>query len=331
MYPRQRVSMRKIVLFLSVILVPAMVLAEPARRPGTATTEKPASTAKPATRPNSTPSTKPATRPNAQPSQPSTTVKAPKITFDKPAAIDQSKEESKKKFTQTTPPPVVRTPNYQPTPSRPPVVVTQPAQRPNAQPNNKSTTTVVVPNIVFDREAANDKAREEHRERPYIPPTPPKPPQRTITITQEQYDSRPQRLEQHYKNYNTYNNLPPVNVGGGYSSIFWYSMINEWDYQRRAIWLYNHQKTIDAALYQQELAKNAALKAEIDRLNAANTPINPNYVDAEYVGKEDLMLANSNVYRPVDLTPLFYVLGVFVGLAAIAGFVYLFFFKKWNL
>jgi hypothetical protein len=330
--------MRKVVvLFLSAILIPSLSYGEPAKRPGS-TVEAPKPASRPATRPNSTSVTKPATRPNAQPSAPAPVVKVPKANFDKPAALEQSKEESRKLFTAPAPkpytPPVVRTPTPTTTPARRPnVTVSTPAVRPNAPSTSYQPPTVIIPNVTFDRPAAQDQAREESRReyappREYIPPKP-QPRTRTASVSQEQYDSRQQRIEQHYRNYNTYNSLPQINVGGGFSTLFWYSTL-EWEAQRRALFMYNNQYNIDRNLYEQELAKNAALRAEIDRLAAAKTPIDPNYVDAEYVGKEDLMLANDKVYPPTDFTILWNILLTLLVIGIVCLLIYLIFIKKWN-
>lgn len=161
------------------------------------------------------------------------------------------------------------------------------------------------------------------------------------SMSSSDYSNRSTRIEKHYHHhygdrYDYYRSQPYVYVGGGYSSLFWYSML-DWDLRRRALWMYHHQNTIDSQLYATQM-QNAQLAAEINRLKAQNVAVDPNYVDKEYAGNEDLMYSNEYVkaaynqqpapvvHKPVSLTWLWWTLGIlfFGGLI-----VWLVFIKQW--
>lgn len=124
-------------------------------------------------------------------------------------------------------------------------------------------------------------------------------------MTSDKYANRTTRVEHHYHNtygdrYDYYRSQPPIYVGGGYSPLFWYCMM-DWSLDRRAMWMYHNQNTMDRALYQQQLAENAQLKAEIAKLEAAGTAVDPGYVDKEFKDNPDLMYTDEYVtaaYNP---------------------------------
>jgi hypothetical protein len=127
-------------------------------------------------------------------------------------------------------------------------------------------------------------------------------------MTSDQYSSRSTRVEHHYHThygdrYDYYRSQPYVYVGGGYSSLFWYSMM-DWSLERRALWMYHNQNSMDRALYQQQLAENAQLQAEIARLQTAGTPVNTNYVDSEYADSPDLMYSDEYVDAAYNPAPV---------------------------
>jgi hypothetical protein len=123
-------------------------------------------------------------------------------------------------------------------------------------------------------------------------------------ITVERYESRPIIIKQYYgPRYDYYYSQPYIHVGGGFSHIFWYSML-EWDLNRRACWLYHHQYDIDQQLYNQQL-QNAALRLEIERLRLQGVRPDPTYVDPKMRGNEDLMYSDEFVkaaYNPQPVT-----------------------------
>ena len=125
--------------------------------------------------------------------------------------------------------------------------------------------------------------------------------------------------------------------------MFWYCMM-DWSLERRAMWMYNNQHNIDQALYQQELAKNAQLQAQIAQLQASGKAPDPNYVDPEFANNPDLMYTDEYVeaaYNPVATRPVvtappprssgggMTVLLVLVGIGVVALIVWLVFFKQW--
>lgn len=125
------------------------------------------------------------------------------------------------------------------------------------------------------------------------------------SMSSNDYANRSTRVERHYHThygdrYDYYRSQPHVYVGGGYSSLFWYSMM-DWSLERRAMWLYHNQHSINAQLYQQQL-QNAQLQAQIAQLQAQGVARNPNYVDSEYANSPDLMYSDEYVtaaYNPV--------------------------------
>jgi hypothetical protein len=84
-----------------------------------------------------------------------------------------------------------------------------------------------------------------------------------------------------------YYRTQPVVVVGHYSSPFWYSTY-DWDASRQALWLYHNQMYIDTALWQQRMA-NAAVAAEVARLQAQGVARNPNYVDPAFANNPQYM------------------------------------------
>lgn len=115
----------------------------------------------------------------------------------------------------------------------------------------------------------------------------------------------------------------------------------DWDYRRRALWMYHNQSVMDQQLYAQQM-QNAQLQAEIARLKAANTPVDPNYVDAEYKGNEDLMYSDEFVnaaYNP-QAVPVATTTGstgggmtvfwVLFGILAVGLIIWLVFIKNWK-
>ena len=80
----------------------------------------------------------------------------------------------------------------------------------------------------------------------------------------------------------------------------------EWNAERRARWLYNHQSTIDQAAYQKGM-QDAQVAAEIARLKAENAAVDPDYVDPEFADNPDLMYDQEFVeaaYNPTVVQPV---------------------------
>ena len=136
--------------------------------------------------------------------------------------------------------------------------------------------------------------------------------------------------------YDWYYHRPYVNVGCGYSSIFWWTLL-DLSIQERALWFYNNQAMfmngqMNRELYDQQM-QNAQLRAEVQRLQMQNAPQQPGYTPASFQGNSDLMLDTNYVqaaYQPPSSA-----FGTFlkvVGLLALSGFccfgVYFVFFRR---
>ena len=92
----------------------------------------------------------------------------------------------------------------------------------------------------------------------------------------------------HYSHpYNWYSSQPVVYVGGGYSSSFWWMMM-EWDAERRARWLYNHQHDIDQEAYRQGM-RDAAVAQRIAEMKASHIKPDDEYVDPEFSNDRTMM------------------------------------------
>ena len=149
------------------------------------------------------------------------------------------------------------------------------------------------------------------------------------TLDSNKYSNRTVRVENHYHNYygpryDYYRSQPYVYVGGGYSALFWYSMM-DWSLERRAMWMYNNQNSINAQLYQQQLADNAQLRAEVEALRIRGTTVNPHYVDPEYKENPDLMYSDEYVhaaYNPQSSSGGWLVLWLTLGMCLTASFIY---------
>lgn len=79
----------------------------------------------------------------------------------------------------------------------------------------------------------------------------------------------------------------------------------EWDASRRARWLYNNQANVEAAAYKEGM-KDAAVAAEIARLQAEGKAADPNYIDPEFADNPDLMYDQEYVeaaYNPTVVQP----------------------------
>jgi len=165
------------------------------------------------------------------------------------------------------------------------------------------------------------------------------------------YRTRTVRVEHHYHHtygprYSYYCNQPYVYVGGGYSPLFYYAML-DWSLERRAAWYYHNQHVMDQALYQRSLAENAQLRLEIEKMKTRGVAINTGYVDSEFADNPDLMYTQEHidaVYNPVeDDEPTVHVhhhhgdgsgglvvLWVLIGILVVITIVYLVFIKNWK-
>ena len=119
------------------------------------------------------------------------------------------------------------------------------------------------------------------------------------TMTPEKYQQRTVRVEHHYHNYygpryDYYRSQPYIYVGGGYSPLFWYAML-DWDINRRAMWMYHNQSVMDQQLYQQQLSQNADLRARVAALESQGMRRDPRYIDPEFKENPDLMYDDGHI------------------------------------
>lgn len=107
----------------------------------------------------------------------------------------------------------------------------------------------------------------------------------------------------HYSHpYSYYSSQPFFNVGGGYSYIFWWMMM-DWSAERRAQWFYHNQNNIDKDAYEKGM-QDAVVAMEVAKLKAANTPVDSNYVDPEFKDNPDLMYSQEYVNDVVEPEPI---------------------------
>lgn len=325
--------MNKLSVFVALILSALLVAEIPAqsKRPGSSSSSKsssssrPSSGSKPSSRPpssssskppsisKSTPSSKPVQRPSSSysstPSPSSSNSSKPSKSFDSTASSAQKNAESRKVFESSKKP----TPYVQerPKPSQPAVVQeSKPVQRPSSSfppVVSSENSNSKKPTKSFDSTASSAQKNVESRKsfeasKPVVVSKPVTSKIQTTT-TKEEVAQRPQRIEHHYHRYygdryTTYRSQPYIDIGGGYSPIFWYAMA-DWSAERRAMWFYHNQNTINRDLYEQELRKNSALAAEVNRLHTQNVSVNPQYVDKEFVDNPDLMYSDAVVAAAV--------------------------------
>lgn len=159
-------------------------------------------------------------------------------------------------------------------------------------------------------------------------------------------ETRRQRIDVHVTNYhyghpyNWYYSQPYYHVGGGYSSAFWWMMM-EWDAERRAMWFYNNRYLIDNNAYQRGL-QDAEVARRIAALEAQNAARQPRYVDPEFKDNPLDMYDDSYVeavYNPTvkqhvahtsepsDWSGFWYTVLMLTGIGAV---VYFLFFFKWG-
>ena len=98
--------------------------------------------------------------------------------------------------------------------------------------------------------------------------------------------------------YSYYASMPQINIGGGFSPVFWY-MMGEWSASRRAEWLYHHGSSINTTVYNQTIQQNPEVAAELERLKAQGKAVDPNYVDKDFKDNPDLMYSQTVVNQHV--------------------------------
>lgn len=138
-------------------------------------------------------------------------------------------------------------------------------------------------------------------------------------------------VNNHYSHpYSYYQAQPYFNVGGGYSPVFWWMMM-EWSADRRAAWMYHNQHNITQEAYLQG-TKDAAVQAELARLRASGTPVDTSYVDKDFVANPDLMYTDNHIRALTGESTMWWlckwVLTLSVASAIIGGLSYVIFFWR---
>lgn len=242
---------------------------------------------------------------------------------EEPKKEEPKAEQPKPKFGPVTPTP----PKEEPKKADPP----QPA--PKFGPTTPASPKVEVKDSgkpktdpLSDKARANKEARSERKYEESVKATqPPKPTYktpdgkeekiRTDSKVTEQIRNQPSQIVQpEYRQkvtvehvhtyryphtYDYYRSQPVVYVGGGYSSAFWWMMM-DWDAQRRAEWLYHNRENIRADAYQQGL-RDAEVNRRIAEMEARRVTVNRDYVDPEFNKNPALMMDDQyieNVYNP---------------------------------
>ena len=143
----------------------------------------------------------------------------------------------------------------------------------------------------------------------------------TVSVNHDSYTAQkvrtlpPERVQNHtviVKNYYSpgrfphdydyYYSRPYVSVGGGYSSLFWWTLM-DLSIQERALWLYHNQSVVNQQLYAEQM-QNAQLRAEMDRLRAQNTPMVAGYVPPQFKDNPDLVLDSNYVQTAYHAQPV---------------------------
>lgn len=268
--------------------------------------QKGGSSSKPSSSSSSRPTPSPAP---SRPSPPPTPAPTPKFGPTTPSS--PPKTEAAK---PTTP-----TPKFGPTPSSPPKTeVASPSpskgtsQKPNSSGNEKA--------LANKQEASKKKYEEQVKASEPPKPEYKTPDGKTVKVdatskVTETIRSKPSSYYEpevrqtrtvehihtyHYSHdYNYYRSQPVFYVGGGYSSAFWYMMM-DWDAQRRAAWFYHNQGRIEESAYLRGM-QDAQVAAEYRKLEAQRIARNRDYVDPEFVSDPSMMLDDNYIeaaYNP---------------------------------
>lgn len=315
---------------LSVVVVLALCL--PAF--GQSTSKKPGGSSPPATKP-STPSEKPKYGPvTPKPADPKPDPK-PAPTPPKPA---DPKPSEKPKYGPSTP---------APKPADPKPADPKPAPTPGNATSKKPESGGSA-KAEANREQASKKSYAEQQKAT----APPKNEYKTADghtvkvevnnkVTQEirskpstyyEPQVRTQRTVEHvhvyhyHHDYDWYCHQPTIYVGGGYSSAFWWMMM-EWDAERRARWLYNNQERISQDAYAQGV-RDAQVQAYINKWKAEQRAVDREYVDPEFAQDPSLMMTQDHieaVYNPQPAggaTAVLWVFAIIVAAFVLLAFIY---------
>lgn len=158
-------------------------------------------------------------------------------------------------------------------------------------------------------------------------------------LNEERWHNRNMREQQFYL---TYQSRPVVVYHDPYNSYFWYWMMDR-SIEQQALWAYHHRQSMDAARYNDLMAKNADLAVRVRQLENQGAPRDPAFVphgmtdnDLMY-NKEYVQAAYNPVEEPVHhhetkegTSVLIYLFWITIILLVIVLGIWLIFFKKWN-
>ena len=114
-------------------------------------------------------------------------------------------------------------------------------------------------------------------------------------MNDERWTNRELRRQQWYGSYAP---RPVVVYSDPYSSFFWWWLLDQ-SVQQQSLWAYHHRDVMDAARYQELLAKNSQLETRIRELEAKGAARNPSYAPSNL--DPDLMYTDEYVtaaYNP---------------------------------
>ena len=139
--------------------------------------------------------------------------------------------------------------------------------------------------------------------------------------------------------YDWYYSRPYVHVGCGYSSLFWWTLL-DLDMHQRALWMYNNESLfmsgqLNRSLYDEQM-QNAQLRAEVDRLRAQKMQQQVGYLPPQFADNPDLAL-DSDYVLAAHPGNGWHAFGVFclwaLGFVLLCGIgfvvIYLVFVKRW--
>jgi hypothetical protein len=160
-------------------------------------------------------------------------------------------------------------------------------------------------------------------------------------LDHEKWVHREYRQQQFYHNYYS---RPVVYYHDPYGSMFWYWMLDR-SLEERAYWAYHHRYDMDAARYNDLLAKDAQLQARINQLEAQNLQRDTSYVpkgvepDLQY--SDEYVDAVHNPQHNPQMQPHVHhdgggvymsgwaCFGIFIVVLIVAGLIWLIFVKRW--
>jgi hypothetical protein len=133
--------------------------------------------------------------------------------------------------------------------------------------------------------------------------------------------------------FQPYYSRPVVIYNDPYSSFFWWWLLDQ-SIDQRALWAYHHRADMDAARYQALLAQDANLESRVQQLEAQQVAADPNFVPAGL--DQDLMYTDDHVQQAYDTRAtargrlMFWIFAPILVCSLTYVFVYLVFFKRWN-